>query len=89
MGVTRALRHSGLARKGLLALVVLAYAIYVAGILLEALRGGLDQLVAAFPYVELVLATVGLLVAGWFISWFFVTEPEKGDEADGADEDAD
>lgn len=82
MGVTQALRHSGLARKGLLALVVLAYAIFVAGILLEAVRGGLDQLVTAFPYVDLVLATVGLLVAGWFISWFFVIEPEEAAEDD-------
>lgn len=75
MGVVSALRHSGLARKGLLALVVLAYLVYVAGVLLQILRDGFDQLLTAFPYVDIGLATVGLVVAGILISWFFVTEP--------------
>lgn len=86
MGVTGALRHSGLARKGLLALVVLAYAVYVAGTLLETVRGGLDQLLTTFPYVDLIVATVGLLVAGWFISWFFVTEPDVEEPEDDDEE---
>lgn len=86
MGAVRALRHSGLARKGLLALVVLAYLVYVAGTLLEV---GLGSLLSEFPYLKLAVATAALVVAGLLISSFFVTEAEAEDGPDDeVDEDA-
>lgn len=87
MGVVSALRHSGLARKSLLSLVVLAYIVYVAGILLQVLQQGADQFLTDFPYVDIGAATVGLVVAGILISLFFVTEPPADeDEAEAAAE---
>ena len=87
MGAVRALRHSGLARKGLLSLVVLAYLVYVAGTLLEV---GLDGLLSEFPYLKLAAATAALVVAGLLISSFFVTEEAaaEGESENGGDEDA-
>jgi positive regulator of sigma E activity len=86
MGAVGALRHSGLARKGLLALVVLAYLVYVAGLLLEV---GVDGLLSEFPYLRITVATAALVVAGLFISSFFVTEEEAAEDEPEAEEAAD
>ena len=81
MSVVEGLRHSGLSRVGLLALIVLGYLVYLAGVLLEAR----DHLLTAFPVVEVGGATAALIVGLLFVQWFFVREaPEAEAEADEA-----
>ena len=78
MGVVEGLRHSGISRLGLMALIVLAYVVYVAGVLLEA--GA--ELLTAFPTAEVGGATAALVVALLLVRWFFV-RAGPGGGADG------
>lgn len=82
MSAVAGLRHSGLSRMGLLALIVLGYVVYIAGVLLE----HRDNIVADFPLVEVAGATVALIVGLLFVRWFFIRELEASDEDDDEDE---
>lgn len=83
MSVVSGLRRSGLSRLGLLALIVLAYLVYIVGRLLEV---GLGRLVTDFPVVDVVGSTAGLIVGLLFVQWFFQTD-QAGTEEDADDPD--
>lgn len=77
MATGSGIRTSGVSRLGLLALIVLAYLIYIAGKLLEV---GLAGLVTDFPAAEVGWATAALIVALLFVQWFF----RPGSSGEGA-----